>query len=318
MDVGATLFSLVGASDFSFFERSFEVTSLTTSMERPVVNWNKSRWILTETSWAEWRQVSNTRSSIRRDDWMYIFDPKGRLYNTLSDANELKPVKEKGAVALNEVQNMQEFLDSRGAEVWEGLPADLREKLRIGAAWSKTKSLTKGEMISLRHLLKRRPWDLQMVGWLARHFMLKEDWKNLEDLASGHINESWKYLAAKLQNKESKIPSAPCIAMLIKKSESECKDDLLISFLNWVESTGTANENSASNRFLRSYYYSKLDDEIGAVNYMNGLFWDVALDRPGLPAFVELVMRLPEYKKYKLVADQKLKSLSALPASTFY
>ncbi len=315
VDVGSTLFNLVGASDFSFFDRTLEVTSLTTSLERPVVNWNKDRWILTESAWGEWRQVSGNRYALRKGQWLYIHDEKPKIYNVLTDRNEINPLPLKDPVTRAELNEMQDFLLARGDHPWEGFPAPLVEKLTVGRRWAEEGRLTNDEQLSLEHLVSTRAWDRQAVGWLARNAIAAKRWKLLKGLAAEHIRPLWSYIAARMLDETPPPLEDPCLGLVIKGmtnlGREACRDPLFLAFEEWYHSDGEE-EARASADFFRQYFYQKLDEDISRLNFMNGLHWDTLLDIPGEPLRVDLVFLLPEFKKYRLKAENSVARISNL------
>lgn len=315
VDVGATLFSLIGAEDFSFFDRSFKVVSLATALERPKVSWEKSRPVLTESGWALWHRLTGIRSGVRRDQWFYLFGDQAQAYNALIDRNETNPLKVHGLEQEADILRFQEILKERKDEEWTELPLAVVSKLRIGQRWSENKSLMPDEELELRALLRQNKNDRDLIYWLAETYIQQENWSALSELSNNHLDPIWILLSGRLAGNEEKINYDPCVTLLqrpqlVNEGSKECPNELLKNFMSWVQDVGTENEARRTQAFIRSYYFALIDDQVGRINLMNGLPWDVNVSGSLDVSLINLVMLQNQFKKFKVIVDKSIERLS--------
>jgi arylsulfatase A-like enzyme len=113
VDLGATFYDLIGASEGAFLEREFQTNSLLSAIERPAVSWSKDRFILTESAWAQWRGVGSTRYALRQEHFFFLYDSDPKLFNTLIDRQEMSPLSHKDPLTHMWFQKFTNFFTQK-------------------------------------------------------------------------------------------------------------------------------------------------------------------------------------------------------------
>lgn len=313
VDVGATLFDILGGQgNISDDSTGLGTSSLMNSLQKPQVNWDRDRFILTQSAWAEWREVGATRYAIRQNNMLFIHDVAPLLYNSLTDRFEIQPIHANDGLVRQSVQVMQKYLDEHGFNKWGGIFPQVIERIKIYPA--QLNSIVSREEIKLRlsHLIKARSWDKQLVGWLARIAIEDKDWALLEKLGVEHLYPLWVYVAKRNQANESMAPNDYCWKWLDKnsslsRSTSACSDQEFIAFADWTKISDVQQKSQFEERFFRIFKYIEIDYQISRLNFQNGLPWDTDISIPGEPRNLELALALPEYKGYRQIIENRVK-----------
>jgi hypothetical protein len=59
-------------------------------------------------------------------------------------------------------------------------------------------------------------------------------------------------------------------------------------------------------RFVRLYTESNIDHKIAELNYATGHAWDIPLEKPSAPSLVDLILALPEQKRFKQQLSKRI------------
>lgn len=310
VDLGLTLFEVLGASPLQ--KSKLNVVSLSSTFDRPTVNWEKSRILLTESNWPVWRDISGPTYSQRIDQFLYLHLIKPKLFNSLIDRTESAPLPFGDLTSRHIYEKIYKFNQDYQLYPWS-FTADLSfDKADLGAHLFAQSSVSEDVLLRLALLSKKNPWDMQIQGWLAKSYIQEKDWDSLIGLAEEVKNFDLFFLASKQKSlSTSDLKISPCFSAILKKENrvEDCADQVSRAFLNWVVSPRKKRDLNEE-RFLRIYSTYKLEEQLSQANYINGLFWDAALDLPQglLPA--EIALLLPEYESYKQSVDKYLGRIS--------
>lgn len=313
VDVGATLYDLLGSPEnISSSSSQLDVSSLKNSLDKPLVDWSRDRFILNESAWPSWRGVGGTRLALRQNHTLFIFDQKPLIYNTLTDRFEMQPIVSQDHISRHITNEMKQFLILRGYSAWEGLPPSLVEKLRLYREFTSSASPIEVTKTGLAHLIRQRTWDKQLAGWLARLAILDKDWALLEKLGGDHLDSMWVYVAKRNRGLDADFPQDQCWQWLDKKvnlqrGQNTCVDGEFMAFAEWIRAGETQRKQAAEEKFLRAYILAEIDEEIALQNYQNSLAWDTDVNIPAEPRLVQLALTLPELKGFRQVVESRVK-----------
>lgn len=299
VDLGATFYDLLGASEGAFLNREYATHSLVSVLERPVVTWSKDRFIVMESAWAHWRGVGTTRYGLRQEHFFFIHDLQPKLFNTLIDKQEVTPLSTKDPLTRSWFQRFSQYFEQKNIGPYSGIPDVSVEKIKIAQELAE-KGPNEPIENRMEEFVRMRPWEKQVLGWLARSYIKREKWQQLEDLGTESLNPLWVYVARARKGLSPEPPRHECFDLLFDNSDrstSECGDTLFLSFVNWVRSPSRS-KSSAEEKFLRQWVLFQIDEQVSRLNYQNGLMWDTALDLPGEPTLVELAIQLPAFQRY--------------------
>ncbi|MEZ4872845.1 MAG: hypothetical protein R2827_11545 [Bdellovibrionales bacterium] len=132
VDLGITLFEIVGETPAHKPDSPFEVTSLMQVMNKPSVNWNEDRIIVTESAWPQWRGISQSRFAARKGHYLFVYDQDLKIYNTLIDRNETNPLPETDPLAKELSIEITQFFTDQGLTPWSPPDHQIIDKLYIG------------------------------------------------------------------------------------------------------------------------------------------------------------------------------------------
>jgi len=313
VDLGFTIFDWLGQSaQAPIMSRHLEVTSLASVLNRPQVVWSRDRFLLSESAWAHWRGIGDMRYAARQGSLFYIHDIKPMVFNVLVDQFELQKIQYNEPTVRQAVAEIRQTLQLIEAHPFEPITTSITQKIRLASTFSGVLS-GRDEMKSrLAMLIKQRPWDKQIVGWLAHTFVADQEWRELYSLGERHINSVWKYIAQKKLGQNPDSPADECWQLLSKPLQPAkgCQDKEFIAFVNWFVAGADEKKRDKEEKFLREFLRAEVEEEIAWRNLQNGLLWDTRVDIPGGPRLTRLALELPEYRQAKNLVEQRFKKLT--------
>lgn len=320
-DVGATLFDLIGAArPKPERESEASVHSLRSVLSGPQPDWPLDRKVISESAWPQWRgfEQSGVRSSLRQNAYLYLFDSPASLYNTLTDTPEAIRLPPDDLKAGSLKSEFAAFLSSVGYSAWKP-PARLEvEKMELARDLWREREPSAETMLRLRRLSTRFPEDLQLRGWRATWAVRDGDWQELKSLAGFPkiIQPVWAYVASRNLGERATLPiGEPCFEFLKAaqplanpQPAKACRMDGLNDLLAWVnESAPETTRTKAMEQFSRFYAQRALAITVAEHNLISGARWD-SIPLPDEPDTVDLILSLPEFRKFKGVLKARLAS----------
>lgn len=339
VDLGRTLLDLLGGKVTcdnpetrpgpSACDGPAPVASLRSVLEGPEPAWPLDRMVLTESAWAQWQGWGPIRYAIRRGPHLFLSDGSGRLLNSYMDPLETSSLRDGDGAAAEFRSEAAAQVALLRAEPWRRLDPLAVLLVEIGARlWGP--KISAGSAISrLRALTSTAPVDPTLAAWRARVALRDEDWNDLRAIGERASQPSWSYVAALNMGLKANPPNDPClIAVRSAKSSTEsasaarreCRSGEILEFLAWTEESGSAAQRQrAQDTFVRSYAYAVLDRAVAERNFALDLSWDSNRSLPGGPRPVEMVLALPENRKYRSALNRRLAELAAnvAPASDY-
>lgn len=312
VDVGRTVFHLLGESTVDPAATPFPVHSLVDALRNPNATWAEDRPLLLESGWALWRQAGPIRTAGISSHVLYINDESPKLYNTLVDRFETNPLPLLQESILPTTQRLQGLLYRNQFTTFPPLPYEWTLKLSLPFdRWMRSdqESLL---LRDLKRLLGFQPGSLDLLNWTAQIALNQKDWETLKQLGIKHKISTWQYVAEKnLGGKGSKI-SDSCFDLITSKSIQtddlkSCSDPLFLEWIDWIraETRGLVKDTQRK-RFERSFKNYMLDQQIQRTNIAAGLVWDTARDNIFAPSRVELALSLPEFSKLRVQVYKSL------------
>jgi hypothetical protein len=159
---------------------------------------------------------------------------------------------------------------------------------------------------------------MQLQGWRALLALRSGHWAELKDAGAKAANPVWSYVAArnlgeKADEKNAGLPADPCFHLFVEKNQRksptlrECPNQELLELFNWVDESETSSRRQqAMDRFVRRYSEKMLEERIAEQNQALGLRWDVPVGRPDGPRISDLVLALPEHKRFRSQLERRL------------
>lgn len=309
VDVGQTLFDLVGASPPN--HSRFSVHTLANVLKEPNVDWPQGRILLTESAWPSWQGVGVERYSLRMDQYLLIYDQTPKLYNTLIDRQEVSRIKREDPLVKAPMQRFNKFINQNELVAWRPLPETLSEKLAIARSLWTGRAVDSRLEQRLKHISKKRSWDSQIWGWQARELMNDRNWKGLLKIGREAGNGPWQYLAIQhLGETPSTIGLKKCEKTLSDFSDipslRDCDDPVFSSFAAWVREKDMSQITHLKERFLRQYKFFLRDQKIAQMNFENGLTWSVVKKYPEGPSLTEIALALPRMEGFSRQVTSRL------------
>ncbi len=315
VDLGATLYELLGAEVESPQNRDLEVTSLISVMDRPDVNWNSQRYILIESAFSQWRRLAGSRFSIRSGYYSLIYDNDVKLFNTLIDRNEINPISQKDVLWKSIFHPIEKYLREKGVSRWGGPDPIFINKVKLAnLIWGLQKKDERIVTQELEYLLKKNQYDSELVSWKAELAINKQDWNLLLNAGKQARNKYWIYLAKKKLGQPVSLPNRGCYQFFAKSpkdnsSYRQCEDKLFLQLIAFKYTTNQEKKTQIFERFIRDYYNYRLVKKAHIENLKAALRWDINTDFQMGPNLTEVYLSLSKNKALAEKIEKRLLKL---------
>lgn len=291
VDVGKTMFEWLGVESPASSIPQLEPQSLVQAVTRSSPNWKENRLILSESAWPEWLSgTSGTRLAIRQNQMLYINNRRPLIYNTLTDRLETVSLKQNDPLwnSLNgEVLNL---LQQIKMPTWNGMPPVRLEQIEVA------RELWRNGLME-RKTQSSDPWG----KWYLRRALVTRDWREVKRLAQDAGNPIGVYVAAKSLGEPAALPRNTCLRLLVGGADTraaECDDERMLALHAWRAAKSDEEKAFGQERFLRLYSYHLLDQQIGRLNFLSDLRWDVDREKPEAPQMIDYVLTLKEMEPF--------------------
>lgn len=314
VDVGRTLFELLGESIVDNTSATFPTHSLLETLKSPNAPWTEDRPLLIESDWARWRQAGTLRTAGISNHVLYIYDEKPLLYNTLVDRLEVNPLPLLQESILPTTQRLQGLLHRN-----QFLPFVLQDNewlSKLSLPYSRWMRADQEALLlkDLKRLLLSNPRSIDILNWTAQIALNQKDWETLKQLGVKYKISNWEYVAERNLNVKTAKANDKCFSLLSAKSlESEdfkgCGDSLFLELIDWLRAEDRGlSKDVQRKRFERSFKNYLLDQNIQRANIAAGMIWDTSRENVFAPSRTELALYLPEYTKIRNLAYRALQS----------
>ena len=315
VDIGETLLEMLTAAtpDESGGQgrvvSKMGTVSLQNAFTDPKPNWPDNREILVESAWPDWRGVGGVRASLRRGPYLYLFDSDARLYNTLTDNLEVRPLplNEPGVARLREEFSVH--LKSLGYSPWKITNDSELDRTLLGEDLWRERPVTAEMAKRLKALTRRYPDNRELIGWRAHVDVQRADWPDLK-AAAGEVRPLWSYVADVNLNSPKQTILDACSKALFTQSadrDKDCGDDLARALATWAdEHKSRADRERAMELFNRLEINKAVSDRVSRANLTAGDTWDVSRGRWSEPSLTELMLATPALRKYRSRKNDRL------------
>ncbi|WP_374001191.1 sulfatase-like hydrolase/transferase [Bdellovibrio bacteriovorus] len=305
VDVGRTVFHLLGESIVDQTSSAFPALSLVEVLKSPNANWPEDRPLLLESGWALWRKAGPLKTAAISNHVLLINDEKPRLYNTLVDRFETNPLPLLQESILPTTQRLQSLLYKNQFPAFFPLASEWTTKLSLPFSRWMRPDQEALLLKDLKRLLQIQPGSLDLLNWTAQIALNQKDWETLKHLGSKNKVSTWQFIAEKnLGTKNAKV-SDSCFDLISAKSINtdnlkNCGDPLFLEWIDWIRADARGlSRDTQKKRFERSFKNYMLDQQIQRTNIAAGLIWDTSRDNVFAPSRVELALSLPEFSKLR-------------------
>ncbi len=314
VDVGATVFDLIDR--FVPSENApYKVQSLNSIFKGPnTKSFDERKWILSSSAWCGQQGIGcGTRIGLREGPLFFLYDQNRKLYNTLLDNFETSPLP--GAdIRFSKTVEYENFAREKGLQAWVGVAKNLVAKVQLGRLLWNVRGPTKDSINQLKRLSDKYKNDAQLSGWRALLALRRNDWDELK-AAARETNEDWIYVADANLNEKSKSKPSSCLkhAMnLLQRRKSsaprECDDQELLRLYDLIAENGDDQDRQRSfDNFSKIYLERMIDLRVAEQNLVADADWDVSLDQPSQPTIVDLVLSLPDARRFRIQLRERLK-----------
>ncbi len=317
VDLGATLFDWLGGTPSVSKESALKPVSFKGSLKDRIVSEQNKRFILSETAWSKWRNLGEIRYAIRASNLLVFNDRVLRVFDTLEDNTELTNLGKSGFrnAALPTILN---FFTDKELPGFDPLTAELKSKFLIAKELWRGVKPSNELLMRLAELSQKNPQDAQLINWRAIWDIRLDRWKQLKILGSKDYNPVWEFVALRNLNEKAEAPTDPCLNLVKEYSNGlsnlnphDCKSEEFIDLVTWLDDSQSLSlRQRAMESFLRIHTDKILFDRVAELNYLVGMTWDVSLSFPKEPSISDLVLALPENRKYRQILVKRLVELS--------
>lgn len=293
VDVGYTLFQILGQDPPMTSIASLKPESLLTALSQPEPVWEEDRLILSETAWPDWLEGAGVRWAIRQNQFLYVHDKTPQIFNTLTDRLENYTLKVNDPLWTSVNGGVLALLNSAQTPTFNGMRNHWLEQIQV----ARTLWLSGLEPPRVKGT---EPW----AKWILRRALIMRDWRELKRLSQEMGEPLGAFVASRQSGETLPVPRDPCIRLFLstkgdkKTFASDCQDEKLLALYAWQSSKTDEDRLIAQERFIRLYNQAGLDQEIGRLNFLNDLRWDVDRSLPGAPSALDYLLTLKEFEPY--------------------
>lgn len=314
VDVGATVFDLI--DKFVPPENTpYKVQSLHSIFKGPSAkSFDEPKWILNSSAWCGQQGLDcGTRIGLREGPLFFLYDQNRKLYNTLLDNFETSPLPWNDPRFSRTVE-YENFARERGLQPWAGVARNLVAKVQVGKLLWNARGPSREAISQLRRLSNQYKNDTQLSGWRALLALRRGDWNELK-AAARDSKDDWVYVADANLNEKTKAKPSSClrhaVSLLERKKSTpprECDNSELLRLYDLIAENGDDQERQrAFESFAKLYLERMIDLRVAEQNLVADADWDVSLAKPSEPTLVDLVLGLPDARRFRIQLRERFK-----------
>lgn len=293
VDVGKTMFEWLGLEPQATSLAELEPQSLAAALTQSEPEWKEYRLLSSESAWPDWLEGSGIRWAIRQNQFLYVDDKRPKIYNTLTDRLEVLPLKSNDPLWQSLNGQVLDLLKKGKIPQWAGMHPHWLEMIEVARE------------LWVNGNASRRPKGGEAWSkWYLRRALQTKDWREVKRLSQEIGEPVGTFVAGRHLGDNIPVPRNPCVRLVLaakgdKRSfQSECEDERILALHSWQTGKTEEERNQAQERFARLYALQLMDQEIGRLNFLNGLRWDVDRDWPEAPTPLDYVLTLKEMEPY--------------------
>ncbi|HWU44653.1 MAG TPA: sulfatase-like hydrolase/transferase [Bdellovibrio sp.] len=315
VDLGKTLFELLGQPSLKEDESDFPSYSLFDVLKNPVSTWPEDRPLLLESGWALWRNAGPLRTAGIANHVLYLNDEKPKLYNTLLDRFEVNPLPLLQESILPLTTKLQNLLRKNQLPAY--VPPNTEWLIKTSLPYSRWMRGDQEPLLlrDLKRLNTSQSNSLDILNWTAQIALDQKDWETLKNLGIKNKVSLWQFVAERNLNIKGTKASDSCFTLLgVKELDAsrlkECGDPLFLDLIDWIRSDARGlSKDIQRKKFERSFKSFMLDQEIQRMNIALGFIWDTSRENIFAPSRTELALHLPELSRVRVLAYKALSTI---------
>jgi hypothetical protein len=255
--------------------------------------WKADHLILSESAWPEWLEGAGTRLAIRQNQLLYINDQKPQIFNTLTDRLETVPLRTNDPLWTSLNQDVLGLLQKIKSPSWVGMSDHWARQIDVAHElwWRGLQS----------HDVSGKEAWAKWYLWLA---LMRKDWSEVKRLAQASGDALGVFVASRHLNEATTPVRNACVRLVLgmhgekRFYQTECQDDGILALHSWQAAKTEEERTLAQDRFFRIYGMLLMDQEIGRLNFLNELRWDVDRELPRAPQALDYVLTLKELEPF--------------------
>jgi hypothetical protein len=293
VDLGKTIFNWLGFDGPEASVPALEPESLVAAVSQSAPVWRENRLILSETAWPDWLENAGARTALRQNQLLLINDESPRIFNTLTDRMEVLPLKTNDPLWTSLNSQMVDLLKQGTLPPWGGMGVHWLEQIDVA------KDLWRGGS-GKRAVTGREAW----AKWYMRKALVDGDWREVKRLAQEAGDPVGTFVAHRHLGDGIPLPRDPCVRLILGKQadkrsdRSQCGDERILALHAWQTARNDEERTGSQERFFRIYSHHLMDQDIGRLNFLNDLRWDVDRDWPERPQTLDYLLTLKELEPY--------------------
>ena len=260
----------------------------------------KKRKLLIESAWSYWKLNGKTRFGLLEQEKLTLNQLENPQYDIWIDRMQRSPI-DSGRYEHYRVlkDDLDMFLHNNKLEEFQFPENTIIQKHMIASEIFKD-----GKILSeLEAYSYGNPEDIEAKNWIAYWALKLKNWELLLKISKELKQPIWQHIASKHLNKPSTI-NDPCWALLNQtyQENANCNDKKFTNFALWIryDKQNSKLATVYKNNFIKMYKNHITHEKIARLNWYNYNIWDIDNKKYIKPSLVDLVLSLPEYKKYKL------------------
>ncbi len=313
-DVGATLFDFIGANPPAVSEDKIHSISLLEALKSPQVNWPDDRPLLAGSGWPTWMKWGQNRISIRSGYFLILLKHPLVMFNTLTDKLENTGQNIPANYWPGFLADISKKTVALNLNPWTILPKESLTKFNLAKQLFSHEDLPVEQRQRITKLAEEGKLDQQIMGWAALRALNVGDWAWLQQLGELAKRGDWRLVGKKGAGEKSDWKTHSCLSLLEKSREDvvaqtgkACDEPMFAELILWLKTRDVAREFNRDN-FIREFQVYLTGREIAVNNYLAFLDWDVDRDLPGGPSYSEMILALPENRKFSDFVNKRLAS----------
>lgn len=302
VDVGQTLYSILGESVETTDNDVFEKVSLQSAMQVPEPDWRDDRIIYSESGWTRWRLGGETRVALRQKQFLFINDPQPLIFNSLTDHMERTPIGLKDPLWMTNGEGITEA--RKHLPPSEGKAATNAPSLHayeVGRAMWLHHELSENLERELEDVVDKNDRESILAGWWSRWALEREDWATLARLGQANHRPFWAFVGdSRVGISPHSLSDSNECGGLFRGSQNTvgCGDELLMAVHRWIVEKNDDEKIIKRERAIRLFIPERIHDRVGQLHYINNAKWDVKLEFPRSPSLAELYLALPRNRVF--------------------
>lgn len=281
------------------------------------------RPIIIESSWEE---MKSPRYAFRWGQYLFLLDEEPKVYNSLIDKFENAPLQVSDPSVSPLWEEIQKISRRHKLKPWSGIPKeDVTKWKGLSEIWSNFQNAP-SNLSPFGLFANRLENDPEVLQSYNRELLRQGRWTDLKKWSYGIGFTDLEGIADRNLGQGHQIAFRdPCLKTLEMSNPTardlkQCSNPTAFSLIEWVLSErrdlSESTRENARKKFLRRYLIQELDQRIVQENWALEGVWDISMTLRTRPPIVEMMLALPEMKRYRQAAIKAAQQAKLTPPST--